>query len=423
MPRMKWVFYHRGVECDGNSPWEKPLGGTESALILMARALAVLDQDVHVFTETRHPGIYTGVEYHRWEDFERFAHFHPIDIFIGIRQLLPFLARRFGRMQIYFSPDAWDQPFLHEAFQFQTCIENQNYQIRLYPLHQLLSTIDRVFCVGHWQAETFVTHLKIPREKIYVTANGVHLEDFHPLPLKNRKRQLVYSSTPFRGLEYLLKYFPHVRSQVPEAQCVVLSGMQLYGLSRDEDQEKFASIYQLAQQPGVILSTPLAKKEMARVLSESRVLAYPNTFPETFCIAALEAQAAGLPIVTTESGALCERVHEGEDGYLISGHPSQSAYAERWIEKVIRLLTEDAEWESMSEKALIQAKNFSYLKLAAQWIEYCQDFLNSNPQGIPTSFQIQDLKIQLPSSSSSLHTISKEILKTLVQQALSQARW
>ena len=143
--------------------------------------------------------------------------------------------------------------------------------------------------------------------------------------------------------------------------------MQLYGMSAEEDERQSGDLYRLANQPGVTLLGPLPEPELAKVLAESRVLAYPNTFAETFCIAALEAQAAGLPIVTTKLAGLRERVTEGVDGYLVEGHPNQELYRNIFIDRTVKLLTDDSVWLSQSHAAREKAQRFSYDSLAAEW--------------------------------------------------------
>ncbi len=367
---MKIAFYFPGVACNGNTPNERPLGGTESAMIYMARALAARGHDVWVFTVVDAPGLYDRVQYRPCEEFEKFAARTALDVFICIRVLLPLLVQRWARVQIYFSPDAHDQPALHCALPviFESGTSAERFEIGCYSLRQVQRYVDAVFCVGQWQAQTFVEKFLLAPQKILVTGNGVHLPDYPiaqvALP---RAPQVAYCSTPFRGLEYLLEFFPVIRARVPKATCVVLSGMQLYGQSAADDQRQFQHIYDLAKQPGVTLVGPVAKPALAQHLLASRVLAYPNTFAETFCIAALESQAAGLPVVSSHLGALPERVAQNIDGVLIPGHPEMPAYREAFIDAVVRYLTDDAAWRLASAAARAKAETFTYELLAAHW--------------------------------------------------------
>lgn len=376
---MKIFFLYQGVKCHGRTPEEKPLGGTESAMIFMAKALAKRHHDVHVFTNTDAAEIYDQVSYHPTRDFEAYALQNDVDVLIGIRQMLPLLSRRWARLQLYFSPDAYDQPALHSSMNVRIEATSQSFDVGLFPIKYVRKFIDGIICVGEWQAQTFTEKFNIPRESIFVGSNGVDL-NFFPIPtqLKDRKKQIVYASTPFRGLDILLKIFPKIKEKVPDASCAILSGMQTYGVSDDQDQKEYGELYTQAQQPGVTLYGPLAKSKMIDVLEESRLLAYPNTFPETFCIAALEAQAAGLPVVTTALAGLQERVSDGIDGFLISGHASDIHYQEKFIEHVTTLLTDDSLWEKQSHAAYQKALTFSYDTLAEKWENYFEEKLNQN---------------------------------------------
>ncbi len=383
---MKILFYQRGTPCSGASLEHKPLGGTESAMIYMAQALAARGHTVVICNDADLPGTHVGVAYHHWRDFESVvARFQP-DVLMCIRMLLPVLAKRWAPVQIYFSPDAYDQPFLNSAMQLRFQNDQIDYDIGLYNLRFVAPYVDAVFCVGAWQAQTFHERFAVPLEKLHVVANGVHLAHFASArPLAARRRQLAYCSTPFRGLKYLLQYFPAIRRRVPDATCAVMSGMQLYGQTDAQDQQAYGALYDLAKQPGVTLHGPLPKSQLADVLQESRVFAYPNTFAETFCIAALEAQAAGLPGVSTQLAGLCERITDGTHGFLIPGHPSEPSYAERFIECCVKLLADDTLWQRMHEAAQSQAAPFAYETLAEKWESLLQQlFEQQRPHDVPT---------------------------------------
>ncbi len=375
---LKIAFLYHGVVCDGNSPTEKPLGGTESAMIFMAKAMARRGHDVDVFTNTDRPGVYDSVAYRRSEEFEGHALKRPrlYDVLIGIRQMLPLLSRRWAKLQLYFSPDAYDQPALHSAMNVRVHAPSQEFDVGLFPLKYVNKFVDGILCVGAWQASTFGEKFGISRDRIFIASNGVDFDFFPaPIPLSGRKKQIVYASTPFRGLDVLLKLFPKIKERVPDASCAVLSGMQTYGHNDDTDAAAYGELYRLARQPGMSLYGPLAKREMVSVLEESRVLAYPNTFPETFCIAALEAQASGLPVVTTDSAGLTERVSDGIDGFLINGNPHEEAYQRAFINRVVSLLEDDALWENQSRAAYRKSLSYSYEALAEKWERYFEEKL------------------------------------------------
>jgi hypothetical protein len=97
-------------------------------------------------------------------------------------------------------------------------------------------------------------------------------------------------------------------------------------------------------------------------------MAYPNTIKETFSLAVAEAQAAGLPVVTSDRGALSERVSDGDDGVLVSGDPHSSQYQERFVDASVMLL-EDSELASrMGEAGRSQARaRYDWRTIAAEW--------------------------------------------------------
>jgi hypothetical protein len=121
--------------------------------------------------------------------------------------------------------------------------------------------------------------------------------------------------------------------------------------------------------------------ELAARLQQARVLAYPNHYAETFCIAAAEAQAAGCPVVTTALGALPETV--GQAGVCIPGDPRTPAYQQAFVDACVTLLIDDGRWQALSEQGQAQAAvNYTWAGIAAHWERVCRAALAVEPPEI-----------------------------------------
>src|SRR5690606_32961734 len=180
-------------------------------------------------------------------------------------------------------------------------------------LHQnIIDAFDRVICVSHWQKNQFIKKFTMQPEKIYVIRNAispffenlfVDLQDF--ISAKQTTPQWVYTSTPFRGLDILLSQYDNLSTRIPKVHLTIYSSMQVYGISKEQD--KFQHLYQIAKNhPKISYAGSMLQIELAAKLRSKHILAYPNTFPETSCIAVMEAMAAGLKIVTSNLAALPE---------------------------------------------------------------------------------------------------------------------
>src|SRR6185295_9107382 len=112
------------------------------------------------------------------------------------------------------------------------------------------------------------------------------------------------------------------------------------------------------EQGGVFMHGRVSQTELHAAMAGSRVWSYPTAFLETSCIGAMEARAAGLPIGTSEHGALPETV--GEHGILLSFDDEsgpddespnrQPVYRARFTEEVVRLLSDEQAWTEWHER-------------------------------------------------------------------------
>jgi glycosyltransferase involved in cell wall biosynthesis len=167
------------------------------------------------------------------------------------------------------------------------------------------------------------------------------LSDYASVP-EDREPLLLYCSMPDRGLYYLKDIFPAIRRQVPGATLAITSDFTLWGKAPAKD----AFMRFFKGERGV---TYLGHVDRAVLIAEqrrARVMAYPCTFEEGFCIAAAECMAAGAVPVTTGDFALTTTV--GDAGVLVRGRPRSWFYRRAFVKAAVRLLREDAYWQERS---------------------------------------------------------------------------
>ena len=119
---------------------------------------------------------------------------------------------------------------------------------------------------------------------------------------------------------------------VPEAEFVIVGDGELRG-----ELERLAA--------GARVRFMGAREDVPELLASFDVFAFPSRF-EGLCLAVIEAQAAGVPVVATPVGGIRETVVEGETGLLVpTGDPAALAAATR------RLLEDRPAAEAMAAEA------------------------------------------------------------------------
>ncbi|MFQ5771477.1 MAG: glycosyltransferase family 4 protein, partial [bacterium] len=362
MKPLRLLFADDSWQYDGNTPENRPLGGAHSSLVYLTRALAELGHDVHVFNNCTAPGPFNGVHYHQLAELTATNKFIYSDAFISLRSPRVFRAWINAGVRILWSGDAIDQPVLGNYLK-------TNEDVR--------QNIDCIFCKSRWQAWTFMKYFKWPADKTFVTRNAIWPEYFSTEFYEPPDNRLVYTSTPFRGLKLLLTLFPRIIRSVPDAELHVFSSMQVYQHSKEEDRKKYGHIYQLAEQPGVIMHGSVGQRTLAKKLTRCRILAYPNTFPETSCLSVMEAMAAGCVVVTSWLAALPETV--GRGGVLVQGIPGSDEYNEAFVEQCVRLLKDRPFWRRTAKAGKEWILNhYTWDKVAVEWSEQINKLLQQN---------------------------------------------
>jgi glycosyltransferase involved in cell wall biosynthesis len=350
-----WDFHVQSVDT-------QPLGGSHSAACYLARALAAQGHDVSFFTHTTNPGMHAGV---RCISIRAFSTEQlralGLDVFVCLlgagRGAM--LREEIGPKTrlILWTQHSFDQP----AMQPLTAPGERAFY-------------DGFALVSDWQRGEFLQRFGLDPVRAKVLRNGVapafqdiFAEDEPILPAKASPPLLAYTSTPFRGLDLLLEAFPSIRKAVPGVRLHVYSSMQVYQTSPAEDQAEYGRLYQRCRETaGVEYVGSLPQPALAKQLRSVTALAYPNSFPETSCIAALEALAAGCRIVTSDLGALPETT--ADFGRLIPVNQSRERYLGQFVAQTISVLRDAPNSE------VVLRRQIGWIKQSASWPQLALDW-------------------------------------------------
>ena len=164
--------------------------------------------------------------------------------------------------------------------------------------------IDYIIFNSNWNFEKFVYQFKVPESKSLVIKNAIEKIEFEKKP--KDKINLIYHTTPWRGLTHLLKVFKSLNLENVELN--VCSSTKIYGKKFDDVLGKeYESIFDDCKKIKNVNFLGFVKNnKIIELLKKTHIYAYPSIWPETSCISAIEAMAAGCEVVTTNLGALYE---------------------------------------------------------------------------------------------------------------------
>ena len=160
---------------------------------------------------------------------------------------------------------------------------------------------------SHWSYEKYRMVFDIPTHKSVVIKNAI--DKIEPSKLEYKKGdpiKLIYTSTPWRGLNVLLAAMQLVEN--PLIQLDVYSSTQVYGDQfKSANDDRYKDLYEQAKTLSNVNYIGYKPNEFIKDnLKNYHMFVYPNIWEETSCIAAIEAMAAGLYCITTDYGALFE---------------------------------------------------------------------------------------------------------------------
>ncbi|NJK76335.1 MAG: tetratricopeptide repeat protein [Microcoleus sp. SU_5_6] len=368
------------------TPYHAPLGGTQSAICYLAEALAAAGNEVFLLNNTSVSGISRGVDCRRREANESVLQLvRSLDFLVVVN--LVGKARKI-------------KPFLGDRTKLILWIHNEPDFIFLQDFHnpEERNACDAFVFVSEWQRSQFERRFAIESNRCYVLRNAIapcfanlFPDNISIRTQKSRPPILAYTSTPFRGLDILLKVFPEIRQAVPGTKLKVFSSMKVHQIDANADEFFFGELYRQCQETeGVEYIGSVPQPELVRQLRLVTVFAYPNTYSETSSIATMEAMASGCRIVTSELAALPETtagfarlvsMSGGENlasinNWQRASEPKWQSYIGRFLEATVRVLTEgDGVGGATVETHLRQQVEYinrgcTWSARAREWVEW-----------------------------------------------------
>ena len=167
-----------------------------------------------------------------------------------------------------------------------------------------VNKLDYIVFNSNWNFEKFQYQFKIPESKSLVIKNAIEKIDPHEKP--KDKINLIYHTTPWRGLVHLLKVFKKLNLKNKELN--ICSSTIIYGKKFDSILgKKYEDIFKECKNTkNVNYLGFVENNKIIELLKNMHIYSFPSIWPETSCISAIEAMAAGCEIVTSNLGALYE---------------------------------------------------------------------------------------------------------------------
>lgn len=222
-----------------------------------------------------------------------------------------------------------------------------------------------------------------PEDKVRVIPNGINIGDMQVTFDQNLRRQFAADDEELlifvgrlvfeKGVDVLLYALKHLSVVRPKVKLII-AGRGAY----QPELEDLARHLGIAHQVRFVGHVDAAQRD--KLYAISNAAAFPSRY-EPFGIVALEAMAAGIPVVAGDVGGLKEIITDGEDGFLVppsnAGALSSVLYtilddrerarkmAAKAREKVEKIFT----WDSVAEQTERVYKNIREEYLRSSWAE------------------------------------------------------
>jgi len=279
------------------TPYLKSLGGSETAALMLGKALAAKGHSVVMccnLPDNSQSDYWLSGDVHtdnvRYVDlkyFEQLAMTTRHDLLIAVRDPQLVSLPTMSAKKVLWMHDIATKRGMQKAFE------------------QIDFTFDEVWAVSEWHRNQISEATGYPLDNIVALRNGI-------VPVKTDKmfprseRKILYAARPERGLDNLIRP-GGIMERLPEYSLEVVFYDHFPEHMRDYYNMVFA---RMKTMPNVKFLGSKSQVELRQIISEAAAYIYPTQFEETSCILARECIEQQTPFFTTRVGALPETLGE-----------------------------------------------------------------------------------------------------------------
>jgi glycosyltransferase involved in cell wall biosynthesis len=322
----------------------KPLGGSETALVQMARLLKEkTGRRVLVFNMRQNDLVAeSGVEYISCARVtEYFSKFKPA-VHIAWRHNIKMT-------------EATTYLWCHDLFT---------------PGVESAHNFDKFLALSPFHKNYTMGLHGVPEDKIIVTRNGIDPEKFKFERKPKNPNKIVWMSSPDRGLERAIDIVDEVRKEFPDVELHVYYGIEnlhKYGPVMANLATRLKTMMEM--RPWVKYHGFTEQSKMHREVSDAVIWNHPNDFIETFCITALETMANGIFPIARRLGALADTLGEAAEkrqAVLLDYDYKDTQESIRLHKNAICRVILNRQWENIS----FDTEKHSWGSVANEWVEF-----------------------------------------------------
>lgn len=222
-----------------------------------------------------------------------------------------------------------------------------------------------IVTVSRQSKQDIVEQFGVAPRQIHLIYNGIDTDIFKPQHHVERRPLRIMTTAsadqPLKGLRFLLHAIAGLRGRFPDLELLVVGRLQQGGATEQ-------LLGELRLQGCVRFVSGISSQQLVDYYASASVVVCPSLY-EGFGLPAGEAMACGVPVISSDGGALPEVV--GDAGVIVPAGNSEAL-----ARALQNLLTDDALRARLAEKGRARiVEQFSWRLAASRLVDYYRQII------------------------------------------------